>query len=120
MVTTSPTVVAKNQINLSVEAILIEEHENSLKKTSESTENEKKPQIEKNVATKPIEMCYSIEINCSDTWQIKFFGQNPSSGFKINTDRQNIHRILSALLVQSKQADWGIDFNAKWLNKTLK
>ncbi|OUV03663.1 MAG: hypothetical protein CBC42_04220 [Betaproteobacteria bacterium TMED82] len=65
-------------------------------------------------------MCYSIEINCSDTWQIKFFGQNPSSGFKINTDRQNIHRILSALLVQSKQADWGIDFNAKWLNKTLK
>ena len=108
--TTHPTAIAKNQISLSTEAILMEEHETSLKKTANSVPDEKKQNV--NGSTSPIEMCYSIEINCGDSWQIKFFGQNPSRGFKINTDRQNIHRILSALLVQSKQAGWAIDFNA--------
>ena len=116
--TTLPTDVGKNQIRLSSEAILVEEHESSLKKPSDPAPESK---FKKNNQDDPIEMCYSIEILCkSENWQIKFISKNPSKGFKINTDRQNIHRILSALLFQSKQANWSIEVEAKWLNEQLR
>lgn len=116
--TTPPTDIGKNQIRLSSEAILAEEHESSLKKPSDPAPEKKNKKKNQNGL---IEMCYSIEIaSNAENWQIKFISQNPSKGFKINTDRQNIHRILSALLFQSKQANWSIEVQAKWLNEQLR